>query len=235
MAWRLGGSPTGSSGAGQGLQRKKKGKEDETLSQASTAAPAAPELALQVARAESKKKARKDKKDKDTESIMKLMAKMQLQQAQMLREHQGVLFDVVFMDTDSEVVLAMQEKGASYSEQTKGVKGHNMGPPHLHVFDAMIQALLKKKDSIGLANYSELKKFSDFCEGATQDDILRQVKQCRVAKCFENTKKKIYMAIEGTGVRTHVLDALRQLGGVQKHGRAPPGAMEIALQEFLDW
>ena len=189
-----------------------------------------------VARAESKKRAKKEQgKDKSTEGIIKLMAKMQLQHAQMLREQQGVLFDVVFMDTESDVIKEMQEKGASYSEQTQGKRGHNMGPPHLHIFDSMMGALIKKKDEIGAQNYTEIKKYVDFCEGADQDMILRQVKQCRVAKCFEHSKKKIFMAIENTGCRYQVLDALKQLGGEQKHGRAPPGAMEVALQDFLDW
>ena len=109
------------------------------------------------------------------------------------------------------------------------------GPPHLHIFDSMMGALIRKKDEIGAQNYNEIKKYVDFCEGADQDMTVRQVKQCRVAKCFEHSKKKIYMAIENTGCRYQVLDALKQLGGEQKHGRAPPGAMEVALQDFLDW
>ena len=243
MAWRLkagmGQSPTGSPGGGQGSQRKgKKGKDkdDEPMALLDGSASGSAGAPVAVARAESKKRAKKEQgKDKSTEGIIKLMAKMQLQHAQMLREQQGVLFDVVFMDTESDVIKEMQEKGASYSEQTQGKRGHNMGPPHLHIFDSMMGALVKKKDEIGAQNYTEIKKYVDFCEGADQDMILRQVKQCRVAKCFEHSKKKIFMAIENTGCRYQVLDALKQLGGEQKHGRAPPGAMEVALQDFLDW
>ena len=130
-----------------------------------------------------KKRAKKEQgKDKSTDGIIKLMAKMQLQHAQMLREQQGVLFDVVFMDTESDVIKEMQEKGASYSEQTQGKRGHNMGPPHLHIFDSMMSALIKKKDEIGAQNYNEigrlaiellLRKLSDTEDPAsTKDQIL---------------------------------------------------------------
>ena len=128
MSWRLkagvGQSPTGSPGEGPGSRKGKKGKDkdDEAMAEAPTppaggpASGSAGAVAV-VTRAESKKKAKKEQgKDKSTDGIIKLMAKMQLQHAQMLREQQGVLFDVVFMDTESDVIKEMQEKGSSYAQ-----------------------------------------------------------------------------------------------------------------------
>ena len=51
---------------------------------------------------------------------------------------------------------------------------------------------------------------------------------------FNSDLKRLVLSVEGVRVRKQLLDALVQLGGRRKQGRAPKGAMERALEGWLE-
>ena len=64
--------------------------------------------------------------------------------------------------------------------------------------------------------------------------MLQEVRQCRWDKCYDNSKVKIILAMEGTQIRPLVLTSLMQLGGEVRSGRPPPGQLEHELASWLD-
>ena len=64
---------------------------------------------------------------------------------------------------DVEAVVAAQEVGKLYSEQTKGNPSHNQGPPHLHKASAFIEEiLLMDKDSMTTSQKATMDQLESF-------------------------------------------------------------------------
>ena len=61
-----------------------------------------------------------------------------------------------------------------------------------------------------------------------------QIRYCRIEKMYSAEHKRLVLSVEATGIRAPLKAALLQTGAVAKHGRAPAGAMEFDMQEWLE-
>eukprot|EP00972_Heterocapsa_arctica_P034422 5069000-Heterocapsa_arctica.AAC.1 len=62
------------------------------------------------------------------------------------------------------------------------------------------------------------------------------VRACRARKAYDPAKKKLVIWVRGDMEkhRAPILDAIKQLGGEIKTGKAPPSGLEKAIQGLLE-
>ena len=62
-----------------------------------------------------------------------------------------------------------------------------------------------------------------------------QIRACRVLKCWDGSKVKLFLHIHSPKLRRSVVLALQQIEDVvYKAGKAPTGTMESLLQDALE-
>ena len=168
--------------------------------------------------------------------VQVLLCKAMLSQMQQTRDTNGVIYDTLMVNKDTPPVQQMEEEGRKYSEAAKD-RNHQLGPPHVWAYGALLAALVDQKDTIGLHNHTELKKHFDVYEMLnTAEEKNEMIRYCRLAKVFDKEKRRIVLAW-GQGYnqeRKVVMDSLRQLGAEHKVCSAPRGAMERELQKMLE-
>eukprot|EP00969_Alexandrium_andersonii_P191211 8446160-Alexandrium_andersonii.AAC.1 len=71
------------------------------------------------------------------------MAKLNLQNAQRIRELEGAVFMVALGPKDSPLLVAANEAGRAYHEAAEKSKEHGLGAPHVHKFIASLQVMLE--------------------------------------------------------------------------------------------
>ena len=95
--------------------------------------------------------------DKKYQDITALIARSVLVQDMTLRELAGGVMHTFVIEKDHSVTTAMKQARESYFAKTEGKKPeeHQLGPPHIHVCQAMLQALTARPDTAG--QHSKLK------------------------------------------------------------------------------
>ena len=98
--------------------------------------------------------------EKKYQDITALIARSVLVQDMTLRELVGGVLHTFVIEKDHSVTTAMKQAGDSYYTKTKGRKPeeHQLRPPHIHVCQAMLQALAARPDTAGL--HSKLKELA---------------------------------------------------------------------------
>ena len=179
----------------------------------------------------------------DVDEMVPLLAKMALNAAQKIREHHGVLFETYMGPASCEVSKVMEAKGKEYSSATKGQRGHGLGPPHIHVWAAMVQALAAHEEVAGelrgkLNRYHSEKLAAEGADEAHKRELRAElcntVRQCRIERLrSDDSRVKVYMHVRGE-VGDVAGRALVSLGYDRAEGQAPPGAMERVMQGLLE-
>lgn len=166
----------------------------------------------------------------DTARLLHLLARMNLNQAQTLRDLTGALFDTVIVRTDLPFVARMEEQGSTYAATVK--QRPEIGPPHVWIFGSMVEGLVAVGPEIGKKNSEELTAFLG--EYSDLDPVGKHdmVKYCRRVVTWDKTLTRLVLCIS-CPVRRAILDSLTQLGGIRKVGRAPASGQERDLQSWL--
>ena len=172
----------------------------------------------------------------ENKKLLVLIMKMLMQSAQRGRDADSVVFDFLLGPGDSKEVLAMTEQNTLYQENTKGKKGHDLGPPHIWTFGGLLSELVKKGPGVGLRTAGQLTECMDKYEAMGWEEKCDFVKFCRVSKVYKEDQRRLVISFgqEGGPARGPILQALQETGWVRKHGRAPPGYMEREVQEWLE-
>ena len=94
--------------------------------------------------------------------------------------------------------------------------------------------MLEKLD-IGAKNKISLKDMQTDLGEMQKSAIPMCVRACRVKQTYDKTKVKIILAVRGDleKHRPAIVDSFVQTGADYKCGRAPPSAMERAIQDLL--
>ena len=102
----------------------------------------------------------------------------------------------------------------------------------------MLAALVEEHEAgqVGEGTHASLKKaLLGFRELETDDrcDIVRAM---RLEKMFEKSKKRLVVCVDNTSttIRKELIAGLTAVGAQRKVGKAPPGAMERAIQGHLE-
>lgn len=165
--------------------------------------------------------------------LMTALLKSQLSVQQQQRSMSSVLFDTLLVSADLSLIAAMQEQGRAYSEATASGQ-RDLGPPHIYIYGGLLQALVQEGEKIGALNHAtlveHLKKYED-------QPILEKaelVQWCRLDRTYRSDVKRITLSIERLGpARQALLAGLRQVGADLRQGRAPRGALERDLEQWL--
>jgi hypothetical protein len=209
-------------------RKKRKGQGRDREQQAGTASGSAAPLALPAPGTHEVKV-----RDKGLKDMMKVMSKLVLSNSQRVKDFEGILFDVIFMKADSKVVMAMKRAGQSYAAKCKADgKKHANGPPHPHLWIAMLHALVE--EDVGQLNKTKLQGYIQETETSTIEAICEQVRLVRVEKPYRADLSRILLHIVNQESRSLILGCFRQLGGEIKMGRPPRGALETELSKYLD-
>ena len=88
--------------------------------------------------------------------------------------------------------------------------------------------------AIGAQTLGDLTSLVNTYKEQSWQDKAQMVQFCKLEKMYAADQKRIVMAVERAEMGAQILAALKQLGREQKFGRAPPGAMEWELQEWVE-
>ncbi len=171
-------------------------------------------------------------RDGGLKAMLELMGKQILINAQIARDICSILFAVIIMKIDCDIIKAMQQEGKNYSQAVRAAgKGHQLGPPGPAIFCSMIEALCKA--DVGAANRTALETVRDKLATAEQKAILEDVPFIKLGKCYDEGTIKILLHMRDRTTGKMVTDALAQLGGKICLGKAPAGHIERELSEWL--
>jgi len=171
-------------------------------------------------------------KEKEMKQMMVIMLKMQLWLAQGVRDTMGILLDLYIVNSDSDVIKAMKKTGVRYAAAVrKAGANHEYGPPHVHLFKALMQNLVTA--DIGKANRDTLQAWLTNNNDADETELAWTIRHCRVMKTYRSETVRVALSIENSGVRNEVANAMKQTGAKLRAGRSPKGAMEEHLELFL--
>ncbi|CAK0848494.1 unnamed protein product, partial [Prorocentrum cordatum] len=187
-------------------------------------------------------------------NFINVMVKQTLMTTQLVRELWAAGVDTYFLTADLPEIEAAQEAGATYSHEVRARgKGHQLGPPHLHIFNGFVTKLLERGPALGQRTHAMLKDWHGrvWCE-LQPHDLYDMVRLFRVTKCYDQNKRKLHLMMRDVAqpsvppesdeqqlpspltVRGLLQKALEEIGGRRALGAAPPGAMEEILQNAVD-
>ena len=180
-----------------------------------------------------KRQRRRGRSTEVDSDLLTAMVKLQLQTCQNLREVQSVVLDVYIIKASDPVIKAATEQGQLYADQTRGKKGHTLGPPTPWIFGAILTDLAGR-DGVGAKNQQDLKAYLEQGEGMELHDKIEAVPVARITKLYDQEMRRVILSIRAVEVRRMLNSSMKQLGADHKLGKAPPGGLERLLQEWLD-
>ena len=109
-----------------------------------------------------------------------------------------------------------------------------MGPPHMHIFRALLLNLSKRRAEIGEANADNIDEFLRSLSTMDREQYLDKCRVCRLVKCYDRSKMRLLLAVERTGLHDNLLASFSKIGAKALQGMAPPGALERVLGDLLE-
>ena len=83
------------------------------------------------------------------------LIKMSLNSAQRIRELEGAVMRSMAIQKDSPIDKRLAEAGTDYNHAAQGHPGHGKGPPHIHIWSALMDSVLEDP---GLQGFDQTKK-----------------------------------------------------------------------------
>jgi hypothetical protein len=180
--------------------------------------------------------------------LVKLLSTLVLVNAMQMREVCGTIYNTYELDIKLKLVGEMQTASTNYGELVKDNPKHELGPPFLHTWTAMIMQLCKEKlpDKAGkvlLAYWNDkvskvarplLEEEVRYCRvRVNKGDGKKEASRCRVQfalshDCFHTETPgdpSLHMALQ---------QALTSLGAIRKIGPAPKGPLEREVSRLLE-
>ena len=149
---------------------------------------------------------------------------------------QAICSDTLLVPSSSPIAAEMQEAGRNYHFTREEQKNTELGPPHYHVFLALLRKLMEPELLQKLAEEARA-PVADLLKEFKEADEIRMgalVRQCRITKCWNQGMHKIQLAMPECKERETVLRALvAQEGIILKQGRAPQSGRERELSQLL--
>ena len=176
------------------------------------------------------------------------LIKMSLNSAQRIRELEGAVMRCLAIQKDSFIDTRLAEAGTDHNMAVQGQPGHGKGPPHIHIWSALVDAVLEdpalkewdadKKAALQAYMTTKVEKQSQAelglevsaCRRKTNYSKEGEAATCRVTWCCRAT-------IEHEGATIPVdrllVQAMLHTGAVLNLGAPPPGNHERVLGKML--
>jgi len=169
--------------------------------------------------------------------LVTILAKLCLTNAAEIRDISGVVYITYLAKKDSSVCSAMKEAGVKYDSAVQGNPTHSLGPPFLHVWTAMIRAMIQLQ---GMADDKKgilVKYWQENVVTKTMEELVEAVKYCRLKRTQKQEIVKVQYSITAEAERCGLGDALRaawkQEEAELKVGPAPRGILEREARRLL--
>jgi hypothetical protein len=160
---------------------------------------------------------------------------------------EGILLDVFLVPTESGLYQAVAAAGRSYADKCEELgRGHNLGPPHVHMWQAMC-AFLRDSEAVGDRHREVLKDHLTAWESMEVEECVIGIRMVRVTKCFKSDTKKLWISLDegvwmaeaGAAGYKSLRRAIITAVGCLEHtkmvsGKAPAGHMESELSALLN-
>ena len=143
----------------------------------------------------------------------------------------ATVFITFIFPSDSPIVVAGMDAGKDYAEKAKGNKRHKMGPPQFFVWAAISKALLTQGSGKPEHILDRHRK------SITEVTMLQgTILHCRLSRCYDRASMRLLLAFgpEHVELKHAAMQLLRDAGGDEKIGQAPPGNLERQVQDLLD-
>ena len=153
---------------------------------------------------------------------------------QRTRTLEGNAYECYLTPSDCKMAEAMTNAISNYHEQAKA-KGanHGLGPPDVHSFLALINALHQDGD-VGSKNKEFLANLMAGFSDKTPLEIAAYVKTCTVSESREIEKNKIVIGLADPTTRQGITKCFCAMSNVQhKPGRPPPSGLEDDLEKWI--
>jgi hypothetical protein len=169
--------------------------------------------------------------------LVKILTKLCLTNATEIRDISGVIYITYLVKKESSICEAMKEAGVKYDTAVQGNPTHNLGPPFLHVWIAMIKAMIQMK---GMEEaHKEL--LTNYWNGTItkkgMEELVAEVKYCRLKRTQKPEIMKVQysltIAAEYQGMGKAIAAAWKLEKGEVKIGPAPRGILEREARRLL--
>ena len=136
-----------------------------------------------MAKGRGKGKRRQKLTQSQVDEAIPLQAKAVSSCMQSDRDQEAVLFEVAMVDAQAAIPVKMREATKKWQEamEEKG-KGHNLGPPFLPAWEALLGSLLEEE--IGAPNKTKLKELHSSMVELTMEEKLLHIRTCRPKKAY---------------------------------------------------
>ena len=168
--------------------------------------------------------------------LMLALMKNGLRVAQRIRKLEGSLLVCFETLPGCDATKSVLGAGTAYAKQIRAAgKGHELGPPHLHKFLALMEHFSKTPpEKLPPQEAKKLKDIYEECEKMEIEDLDLVVPSFGSEELFKTGHVKLYMFLRlGNERNMAVAHAIRATGATQFTGHAAPDGLEWVLQEFM--
>jgi len=139
-----------------------------------------------------------------------------------------VVFLTFQYKVESELGEVLAKTGKGYASLSREEKDE-AGPPRPHLWLALLGFLASS--DVGAQNKAGLRTLVDSFNEMEVEEVCEQVPMVKTARCYDGAYRKLLLAVPPQH-KSLVVASLKQVGCKARWGRAPPGAME---REMSDW
>jgi hypothetical protein len=169
--------------------------------------------------------------------LVKILTKLCLTNATEIRDISGVIYITYLVKKESSIVEAMKEAGVKYDGAVQGNPTHNLGPPFLHVWIAMIKSMIQLKDMEEAQKELLLKYWNGTIMKKGMEELISEVKYCRLKRTQKPEIMKVQYSLtieaEFAGMGKAIAAAWKIEKAEPKIGPAPRGILEREARRLL--
>ncbi|CAE8657464.1 unnamed protein product [Polarella glacialis] len=173
-----------------------------------------------------------DKQGVDRQLLLAL-GKKAVMDDNILRQHEAIIVDTLSLPGTLPEVVAMRSAGAAYNEAVR-VRGkqHDLGSPHLHVWAALVMAVLKEQD---VPEALRLALQTHVTEAKKPTDLQDHIRHCRIGAMWNPERFKLQIAVAPSAqmLWTLLCDYLVHRGATILRGTAPKGPLVRKISKCL--
>ena len=190
--------------------------------------------------------------------LVEVLAKLSLSNAQELRDLTSMSYFTVLTPASAGIAIAMADAGRTYHDRTVAIKQGDagqqrdqqlaaLGPPHLHIWAAVVKYMATTTDKITQATKESFVAYwNEVVTKNTVEKLSETVQLCRARKAFYEEKPgrtrmvKIQWSLDigrdpfAKRLEGPLLEALISQGGIRKIGPPPRSGLERDAQRLLD-
>ena len=186
--------------------------------------------------------------DKAIKQMVKMLAKLVLANSNQLREVMGTVWNTFELDVAKPVVVKIKEVNAAYFQQTKDNPKHQLGPPFLHTWTALVQTMCTDKEVPQEAKATVLDYWNKKVTKVDRLQLEQEVRYCRLRDNKGDGKsdvKKVRLqfalahdCFHGEGNKISIHEALNKgllaMGAIRRVGPPPRGPLEREVMKMLE-